>query len=122
MDKLKTTEKAENNTMLATGFAEWLAENHYRLCNLEKGVYYWENEDEVKTSQQLFEIFKEQSKPLIIEMKDWHHQCGDGCCDSYGTDIFLNGERLDEQNAEDSKNALIVVLEELGYKVDITCC
>ena len=55
---------------------------------------------------------------LIIELKDWEHTCGDGCCYTTGTDIYLNGEKLDEQNAEDSTNALKAVLEKLGYKVE----
>lgn len=59
-----------------------------------------------------------ESKKLIIEFEDWHHQCGDGCCDMYGTDIYLNGEKLDEMFAEDSKNALKAVLEKLGYEVE----
>ena len=61
-------------------------------------------------------------KKLDIEFKDWEHNCGDGCCYTYGTDIYLNGERLDEQHAEDSKNALKAVLEKLGYKVEFTEC
>lgn len=63
-------------------------------------------------------LLKEQNKKLLIEFQDWHHQCGDGCCDSYGVDIFLNGEKLDEQYADDSKNALKAVLEKLGYNVE----
>lgn len=59
------------------------------------------------------------SGSLNIEFEDWDHTCGDGCCYTYGTDIYLNGEKLDEQNAEDSKNALKVVLEKLGYNVEI---
>jgi hypothetical protein len=58
------------------------------------------------------------NKTVLIEFQDWHHQCGDGCCDMYGTDIYLNGEKLDEMYAEDSKNALKAVLEKLGYKVE----
>ena len=55
---------------------------------------------------------------IEIELKDWDHTCGDGCCYTYGTDIYVNGIKLDEQNAEDSKNALTAVLEHLGYKVE----
>lgn len=59
------------------------------------------------------------SGSLNIEFADWDYTCGDGCCYTYGMDIYLNGEKLDEQNAEDSKNALKVVLEKLGYNVEI---
>ena len=56
---------------------------------------------------------------LEITLEEWEHTCGDGCCYFYGEDIYLNGEKLDEQNAEDSKNALTAVLTKLGYNVEI---
>ena len=56
---------------------------------------------------------------LIIELQDWDHTCGDGCCTTYGTDIYLNGEKLEEQYADNSTNALKAVLEKLGYEVEI---
>jgi len=42
-------------------FAEWIAENHYRLSNVEKNIYYWTNEDEIKTTKQLLKDF--ETKP-----------------------------------------------------------
>ena len=60
-----------------------------------------------------------EDKILKIDLIDWEHICGDGCCHTYGTDIYLNGEKLDEQNAEDSENALKAVLDKLGYNVEI---
>lgn len=59
-----------------------------------------------------------KDKNLTIRFKDWHHQCGDGCCDLFGMHIWLNGEKLDESYAESSENALKAVLEKLGYKVE----
>ena len=39
-------------------FLEWVAENHYRLVNISNGgLRYWENEDETKTSFELFQDF-----------------------------------------------------------------
>jgi hypothetical protein len=38
-------------------FAEWLAENHYRLHNVSKGIHYWKNEDGEKTTEELFKEF-----------------------------------------------------------------
>lgn len=58
---------------------------------------------------------------LEIDLKSWEHTCGDGCCYTGGLDIFLNGEQLDEQNAEDSVNALTAVLTKLGYNFEINC-
>ncbi len=60
------------------------------------------------------------SKRLSIKLEDWHYQCGDGCCDMYGTEIALNGKKCDNQYAGDHvRTALEFVLTELGYEVDI---
>tara|TARA_R110000787_G_scaffold7178_1_gene24684 strand:+ start:9973 stop:10317 length:345 start_codon:yes stop_codon:yes gene_type:complete len=60
------------------------------------------------------------SKRLSIKLEDWHHQCGDGCCDMYGTEIALNGKKCDNQCAgDDVRAALEFVLTELGYEVDV---
>lgn len=40
--------------LLALNFAEWIAENHFRMYNIENGLYYWENENENKTTEELF--------------------------------------------------------------------
>jgi len=56
---------------------------------------------------------------IIIKLEDWDHTCEDGCCNTYGTDIYVNGEKLDEQYADNPSNALIAVLEKLGYEVEI---
>ena len=51
-------------------FAEWLAENHYVLNNIQDGIHYWENEDVVSTSNNLYDWFiasKEQMKDTIVE-------------------------------------------------------
>jgi hypothetical protein len=61
-----------------------------------------------------------KKSPLKIDLKWWQHTCGDGCCYTDGMDIFLNDEKLDEQNAEDSKNALTAILTKLGYKFEIS--
>lgn len=60
------------------------------------------------------------NKKLKIEIKDWHYQCGDGCCDNYGTDIYLNGELVDTVESDDLENVLEKVLTLLHYEVEIT--
>ena len=49
----------------ATKFAEWIAESHYRLYNVENGVYEWlSSSDEVewnfKTTEDLEKEFEEE--------------------------------------------------------------
>jgi len=58
-------------------------------------------------------------KEIIIKLVDWDYECADGCCFDYGQDIYLNGKQLDESHAENNENALIAVLNELGYEVEI---
>lgn len=50
---------------------------------------------------------------MKIKLVHWSHQCADGCCDSYGVDIFLNDEKIGE--VMDESEALEVVLRHLGH-------
>ena len=59
-------------------------------------------------------------KKVKIKLKDWHYQCGDGCCDMYGTEISVNGVECGNEYAGDSvEQSLKFVLNELGYEVEI---
>ena len=93
------------------GFADWCRNG---LSNIEYSI------DKIEEHLEVW-ILQHRKEPITlnIEFEDWHYQCGDKCCDNYGTDIYLNDKKLDEQYAEDSKNALKAVLNELGYVVDI---
>lgn len=59
-----------------------------------------------------------KSKKLIIELEDWDHTCGDGCCYTYGTNVKVNGVEMPLQN-QDRETILQQVLEHLGYEVEI---
>jgi hypothetical protein len=49
-------------------FAEWLSRNHYVLCNESKGIHFWENEDSILTTNDLYIKFnKEKIKDTIVE-------------------------------------------------------
>lgn len=52
---------------------------------------------------------------LDIEFDDWDHTCGDGCCYTYGTDTFINGEKVSD--SENLRNAIHAVVTHLGFKV-----
>jgi hypothetical protein len=59
-------------------------------------------------------------EPLKIRLNDWRYQCGDRCCDDYGTELFLNNIEADNPNAGgDVENSLEFVLGQLGYEVEI---
>lgn len=64
---------------------------------------------------------------LKIKFEHWNYQCGDGCCDNYGTNLYLNGKQLEHPNheihdngylGEDIETGLHAVLKELGYQVE----
>jgi hypothetical protein len=42
-------------------FPEWIGQNHYRLHNVTEGIHYWKNEYGVKTTQELYQIFLEET-------------------------------------------------------------
>jgi len=43
-------------------FAEWLAENHYRLYNIDNsGFRLWKNKENQKTTKQLYKEFKRRN-------------------------------------------------------------
>jgi len=33
-----------------------------------------------------------------IKLKHWSHTCGDGCCYSSGIDVFINDERIEQED------------------------
>ena len=74
------------------------------------------------------EYHQEQLKPIDIELKSWHYSCGDGCCDMYGTEMWMNDEKLEHPDpnqhddgylGEDIESGLKAVLKKLGYEVTI---
>jgi len=45
---------------VSRGFAEWLAENHYTLCNVSNNIYYWKSESDnniERTTKELYNMF-----------------------------------------------------------------
>jgi hypothetical protein len=56
---------------------------------------------------------------LNIQLNEYNHQCGDGCCDIYGTITTINGVELSCHN-QDTYTIVKQILEHLGYEVEIT--
>jgi hypothetical protein len=59
---------------------------------------------------------------LLIELEDWNHTCGDGCCLTYSVNIYINGEQIENEDGTSSHQLLTAVLNKLGYtnvKVEI---
>jgi len=55
---------------------------------------------------------------MKIETLDWSHTCGDGCCYSNGTTLYLDGSVVEGRIFSNSEEAFQYVLEEvLGHVV-----
>ena len=56
---------------------------------------------------------------IVIELREWDSMCSDGCCYTYGTDIIINGVKLEDEDGTHVHQALTAVLRHLGYDVEI---
>jgi hypothetical protein len=59
------------------------------------------------------------NKTLKLKINSWNHTCNDGCCSSFGTDVFINDEIVSNGDYDDIQLILKEVLTELGYEVVI---
>jgi hypothetical protein len=75
-----------------------------------------------KTLDELFSLhdpedfINEKDEELLIELEEWDHTCGDGCCYTFGVDIFVNGEQIEDKDGSNPHQLLTAVLNKLGYK------
>lgn len=56
---------------------------------------------------------------IKIEVKEWSHTCGDGCCDTYGTDVYVDGVQVNEFDVSEKEALLMAVLKHLGIEAEI---
>ena len=53
-----------------------------------------------------------------ITKQNYHYECGDGCCDEFGTTWTLNGEEVYHGSQDDE--AILNILLKLGIQAEIT--
>lgn len=58
-------------------------------------------------------------KHIKLKFNQWHHTCADGCCDSWGVEIILNGEVVTNFNDTVAEQPIVDILVHLGYTVEI---
>jgi hypothetical protein len=58
----------------------------------------------------------EKNEELLIELEEWDHRCNDGCCYTYGVNIYINGEQIEDEDGTNPHQLLTAVLNKLGYK------
>jgi hypothetical protein len=62
--------------------------------------------------------FIESEPKLKIQLNEFSYTCGDGCCDNYGTNVYVNGVEMPLIN-QDTGTIVKQILEHLGYNVEI---
>lgn len=56
---------------------------------------------------------------IKIEVKEWSYTCGDGCCDTYGMDVYVDGVQVNEFDVSEKEALLMAVLKHLGIEAEI---
>lgn len=54
-----------------------------------------------------------------IKVKSWSHTCDDGCCYTWGTDIYVNGEKVSDGEYDSIEGIIKDVLKRFGVEVEI---
>lgn len=57
---------------------------------------------------------------IKIEVKEWSHTCGDGCCYNYGMDVYVDGVQVNEFDVSEKEALLMAVLKHLGIEAEVT--
>jgi hypothetical protein len=59
------------------------------------------------------------SKNILIELEEWDNNGIEGCGNNCGTNIYVNGMKIEDEDGTRVYQALRAVLHYLGYKVEI---
>lgn len=71
--------------------------------------------DELFSLHEPEDFINEKDEELLIELEEWDTTCNDGCCYTYGTNIYINGEQLENEDGTSQSQLLTAILSKLGY-------
>lgn len=54
-----------------------------------------------------------------VVIQDYHYSCSDGCCDEYGSHVYVNGKEVGSYSDGIDANVLEDVLKELGIQAEV---
>lgn len=54
-----------------------------------------------------------------LKVEGWSHTCGDGCCHTWGTDVFIDGQKVSQGDFDDIGQIVKDVLDYFGITIDI---
>jgi hypothetical protein len=63
----------------AVEFAQYIAEEHFRLVNVQNGTYYWKDETSLRTTVQLYNDFKANDLCSVGKCEHKNIDRQDGC-------------------------------------------
>lgn len=58
-----------------------------------------------------------EKKKVKVKFEDWDYECGDGCCYTSGRAVYIDGKHI--HNYADGDQAIIEILQHLGYEVEV---
>lgn len=53
---------------------------------------------------------------MKIELEEYDHTCADGCCYTYGYDVFVDGKKIGCTNGEDAQELADLLNEYFNTK------
>jgi hypothetical protein len=56
---------------------------------------------------------------LVVELEEWDQIGMNGCGFTYGTNIYVNGKKIEDEDGTTVHQALSAVLNHLGYNVEV---
>lgn len=57
---------------------------------------------------------------INVEIREWSHTCGDGCCHTYGTDLYVDGVKVGDRDVSNSYTLVEELLKHLGIEAEVT--
>jgi hypothetical protein len=55
---------------------------------------------------------------IKVELRDWSHECSDGCCYAYGTELWVDGSMVCS-DIKDNKSLIEKTLSHLGVNAKV---
>jgi hypothetical protein len=53
---------------------------------------------------------------MRIELVDYEHTCGDGCCTTYGYDVYVDGKKIGNTQGYDAQELAELLNEKFNTK------
>jgi len=55
-----------------------------------------------------------------VEIREWSHTCGDGCCHTYGTELYVDGNLVTDNDVSNPSRLAEELLKHFGIEAEVT--